>query len=70
VRALMLLVLLIGGGLGWFVHLRHRAQMQHEAVAAVEKVGGSVLYNWQFEGNKVKVKKGTNIISKEVPGWP
>src|SRR5262249_44039643 len=27
-------------------------------------------YDWQFEGNRFKLKPGTNIISNEVPGWP
>ena len=70
VRALMILVLVLGGGLGWIAHLARQAQIQRNAVTAVRKVGGSVLYDWQFENGKVRVKPGTNIISDKVPGWP
>jgi hypothetical protein len=68
VRGLIVLVLIIGGGLGWIAHFMRSAQVQQDAVAAVRKVGGSVLYDWQFEGGKVRVKPGANIISDEVPG--
>jgi hypothetical protein len=44
VRGLMALVLIVGGGLGWIVH---EAQVQRNAVAAVKKAGGSVVYDWQ-----------------------
>ncbi|MGO9468924.1 MAG: hypothetical protein ACLQIB_22020 [Isosphaeraceae bacterium] len=47
VRALMALVLLIGGGIGW---VAYRARVQGEAVASINKAGGSVLYDWQFAG--------------------
>jgi Leucine-rich repeat (LRR) protein len=42
VRALMALVLLVGGGLGWFVH---NARVQRDAVAAIEADGGHVVYD-------------------------
>ena len=70
VRTLMILVLVFGGCLGWFAHLARQAQIQRDAVAAITKVGGSALYDWQFEDSGSGVKKGTNIISNEVPGWP
>jgi Leucine Rich repeats (2 copies)/Leucine Rich repeat len=70
VRTLMILVLVLGGGLGWLAYLARQAQIQRVAVTAVRKVGGSVLYDWQFESGKVRVKPGTNIISDEVPRWP
>jgi hypothetical protein len=44
VRALMMAVLLVGGGFGWMVH---RARVQREAVAAIEAVGGDCTYDWQ-----------------------
>lgn len=69
-RTLMIIVLLLGGGLGWLAHLTRQAQIQRDAVAAVMNVGGSVLYDWQFERGEVRVKPGTNAISNEVPGWP
>jgi internalin A len=43
-RTLIVLVLLIGGILGWTVH---QAQVQREAVAAVLRAGGRVRYNWE-----------------------
>jgi len=70
VRGLIVLVLMIGGCLGWIAHIVHSAQGQRDAVAAVRKVGGSVLYDWQLEGGDVRVKPGTSTISDEVPGWP
>ncbi len=69
-RGLIVLVLIIGGCLGWIAHIVRSAQRQRAAVAAVRKVGGSVLYDWQFDGGEVRVKPGTNTISDEVPGWP
>jgi hypothetical protein len=44
VRALIVLVLVIGGGLGWFVH---SVRIQRDAVAAIRKAGGLVWYDWQ-----------------------
>jgi len=58
-RALMIAVLILGGGLGWIVH---RAQIQKEAVAAIEKAGGSILYDWQY-------KNGRPFPSGK-PRWP
>ncbi len=46
VRALMVLVLILGGGLGWVVH---RARVQRDAVAAIERAGGSVSYFWNWD---------------------
>lgn len=43
-RALIVLVLLIGGSLGWVVH---SARVQREAVAAIQKLGGTVTYDWE-----------------------
>jgi len=48
-RALMLVVLLLGGGLGW---LAYRARVQRQAVAAIEAAGGKVIYRWLFGGGK------------------
>ena len=43
-RALMLVVLLVGGTLGW---LAYEARVQREAVATIKKAGGFVLYDWE-----------------------
>ena len=48
VRGLIILVLVIGGWLGWAVH---NARIQREAVAAVERAGGEVMYDWQWQYN-------------------
>jgi len=46
VRVLMLLVLVVGGVLGWIVH---RARVQRDAVAAIEREGGKVYLDWEIE---------------------
>ncbi|MGO9464777.1 MAG: hypothetical protein ACLQVF_11580 [Isosphaeraceae bacterium] len=48
-RALLILVLVLGAWLGWFVR---NARIQHDAVAAVQRAGGSVAYDidWRNEG--------------------
>jgi hypothetical protein len=61
VRALMLVVLVVGGGLGW---LTHRARVQREAVAAIEAAGGSVIYDWQWDSATSWLKLGS-----PTPGW-
>ncbi len=48
-RALMVLVLLIGGLLGWRVR---RASIQRRAVAAIRAAGGSVFYDYQVPVGK------------------
>ena len=47
-RSLLALVLFLGGWLGWMVH---HARVQREAVAAIERAGGDVLYDWQWKDN-------------------
>jgi Leucine-rich repeat (LRR) protein len=63
-------VLVIGGCLGWIAHLTRQARIQRDAVAAITNLGGLALYDWQFEGNRFRLKPGSNIIANEVPGWP
>jgi hypothetical protein len=45
VRGLIVFVLVMGAWLGWTVR---GARIQREAVAAIEKAGGSVCYDWQL----------------------
>jgi internalin A len=59
VRGLIVVVLVLGGGLGWVVN---RARVQREAVAAIERAGGSIKYKWDYT-------VGT-LISSEEPAWP
>ncbi len=60
-RAILVLVLVMGAGLGWLVR---NARIQREAVVAIKAAGGSVEYDW--ESNKGKL-----ILSREpwAPGW-
>ena len=44
-RALMIAVLVLGGWLGWIVR---GARIQREAVAAIQRGGGSVRYDWEW----------------------
>src|ERR1700733_11308113 len=48
-RVLMVLVLLLGGGMGWYAY---RARVQREAVAAIEAAGGKVYYDWEWNGDQ------------------
>ena len=59
VRVLMILVLLLGGGLGW---VEHRARIQREAVAAIKRAGGSVGYDDAFLGESAQCPAAA-------PGW-
>jgi hypothetical protein len=53
-RGLIVLVLLIGGGLGWVVRSVRSARIQRGAVAAIVRGGGSVKYNWEWpDGNDI-----------------
>jgi hypothetical protein len=44
-RAMMVVILLIGGGLGWFLV---RVRTQRDAAAAVKRAGGSISYDWEW----------------------
>ena len=60
-RSMMILVLVFGGWLGWFVR---RVQVQHDAVAAVKNAGGSVVYDLEWRN------AGPNPYRKSwVPDW-
>jgi hypothetical protein len=52
IRGLMILVLVLGGGIGWVA--RH-AKMQRNAVRGVSAAGG-VRYNWQYVSGKYEPK--------------
>ncbi len=68
VRALMILVLIFGGWLGWVVH---RARVQRDAVAAIEKARCEVYYDFEFQ-----VPQGGPVGGRAVPAqnspprWP
>jgi hypothetical protein len=46
VRGLIVVVLLIGGGLGWVVR---KARIQRDAVRALQSRGAFIFYDWQFK---------------------
>ena len=60
VRGLMILVLIVGGGLGWYIY---RARVQRDAVAAIRRVGGEVGYSWEWSN-------GVPIFPQPKPPWP
>jgi hypothetical protein len=49
VRALTVIVLFCACALGWAVH---RARIQRNAVAAIERAGGAVSYDWKFKNER------------------
>ncbi len=57
----MVLVLIIGGGLGYFVL---RAKTQREAVLAIERAGGQVWYRWP------EFAESFPLIGFKTPPWP
>jgi internalin A len=58
-RSLFFLVLLIGGWLGWIVH---RARVQRDAVAVIERAGGKAWYDWEWQNG--------NPVPNGRPRWP
>jgi Leucine-rich repeat (LRR) protein len=45
VRGMIVVLLLVGGWPGW---IARGARIQREAVEAIEKAGGTVMYNWEY----------------------
>jgi Leucine Rich repeat len=60
VRGLIILVLVIGGWLGWIVN---SARVQHDAVVAIQRAGGFVQYDWQW-------RNGDYVQGQQYPPWP
>ena len=58
VRALIILVLVMGGGLGWLVHSAH---IQRDAVAAIRKAGGTAVYDWHWNNNQPQPVRRTTM---------
>jgi hypothetical protein len=52
IASLILLVLMFGLWLAWFTR---SARIQHEAVAAITKAHGQVLYDWQWRNGHLLV---------------
>lgn len=62
-RGLLLLVVAIAVWLGWIVH---KARQQRATVAALQKFGGFVHYDWEFVDGPVKVPQGNLLWT---PTW-
>ena len=62
-RGLLLLILAIALWLGWIVQM---SRQQREAVAALQKFGGFVHYDWEFVNGPVKVPQGNSLW---MPSW-
>ena len=58
-RALVIAVILVGGGLGWWVR---SVRIQREAVEAIQRVGGYVTYDWAYKDGEIFENSG--------PPWP
>jgi hypothetical protein len=65
----MVLVLVLGGWLGWAVH---RARVQREVVAAIRQAGGRVWYDdvWYDESEAVINNAGTVLAAERRKSWP
>ncbi len=62
-RGLMLLILVLGGLMGWKAR---RASLQRRAVARIEQLKGTVVYDWQYTGYISITKPGA---SPSGPVW-
>jgi Leucine-rich repeat (LRR) protein len=62
----MMLVLVLGGMLGWVVHLAH---VQRDAVAAIRSGGGQVTYNWQLKTLPSGTVQFDVTGRPEAPSW-
>ena len=61
VRGMIVIVLVIGGWLGWTVRQAH---VQRDAVAAITKAGGNFSYDWEWRDGK-----GIPAGKPWVPAW-
>jgi hypothetical protein len=55
VRALMFLVLAIGAGLGWTMHVVREARTQRESVSAIKEAGGDVFYDCELDPDRANM---------------
>ncbi len=66
-RALMAFVLISAVGLGWVVR---RAHIQRDAVAAIERAGGTAHYNWQVTTTSTADYEDLKFNPSGLPRWP
>jgi hypothetical protein len=57
----MLLIVVVAGWLGWICH---RARVQREAVAAIERAGGRLSFDWEGDSLRLSLRAGM-----PEPGW-
>ncbi len=62
---LMALVLVVGAFLGWICD---GARVQREAVAAIQKAGGRVAYDWEWK-NSDWIRRGSNPVAPNAKPW-
>src|SRR5262249_4607104 len=55
VRTVLIALLIPAALLGWVVHLAH---LQRDSVRAIQRAGGTVLYDWEFQ-NGARTPAGT-----------
>jgi hypothetical protein len=58
-RALLLLVTIASAGFGWLGYKVRQVQRQKEAVVAIEKLGGSVVYDYEIDMNGSMLQRPT-----------
>jgi internalin A len=68
VRGLIVLVLIVGAGLGWLVR---SGRVQRDAVAAIQRAGGNIRYDWEEDGAAAAIPVGGRPFVPNVkPRWP
>jgi Leucine-rich repeat (LRR) protein len=51
-RSLLLLMLFVAIGMSWFAAKKQQAERQRKAVEEIERIGGSVFYDYQYDSNE------------------
>ncbi|MGO9464253.1 MAG: hypothetical protein ACLQVF_08870 [Isosphaeraceae bacterium] len=62
-RGLMIAIGILGGGMGWIIH---RVEVQRATVASIERAGGEVLYDWQWQW---KQGRPVRTLMTRWPDW-
>ena len=62
----MLLVLIVGGGIGWKLS---QQRLKRQAVEAIRQAGGLVLYDYQFSTDPEVLKRIRDVQEPSAPGW-
>ncbi len=65
-RGLMVLVLVVGGGLGWKLH---RVRTERAAVAVIRAAGGSILYDYEFPLDPEIMTRVQTVREPAAPRW-